>query len=250
MKTVRVATWSVVLGSVGLLCGYFGPLQLLAEPGSAAPLLGIFVTGPLGFVLGGLLGWLSVALHWNTKQNVLLFAFAVIAGASSSLFLAVSDYKASGRLADGEIVGCEKVDQLLAAKTKEWSEIVAKAKYANVRRNWKEEIPSMVSAQPGAVLSLRIYRETSAREQRWRWGETSRKVDDWKSTDKVVQVFGPVSGTTSLSPCEQFVVGERRFFRLVWEKSNDTPPSRVTAFLGLYVLQDVPPEYRDYLPAK
>jgi hypothetical protein len=43
--------WGSVVGGVGFLLGFFGPLVL--QPNSnQGPLLGIFVTGPLGFVLG------------------------------------------------------------------------------------------------------------------------------------------------------------------------------------------------------
>ena len=49
------AIGAVALGGIGLFGGYFGPLLLTPEA-NQGPLLGIFITGPLGFVLGGFLG--------------------------------------------------------------------------------------------------------------------------------------------------------------------------------------------------
>jgi hypothetical protein len=54
-----VALWcigsSCVVGAVAFLAGFFGPIYL--SPGSnQGPLLGIFVTGPYGFVIGALAG--------------------------------------------------------------------------------------------------------------------------------------------------------------------------------------------------
>lgn len=42
---------AVVLGGLGFAAGFFGPI-LLAPEANQGPLLGIFITGPLGFVLG------------------------------------------------------------------------------------------------------------------------------------------------------------------------------------------------------
>ena len=46
---------SVVLGGIGFAGGFFGPILFTPEA-NQGPLLGIFITGPIGFVLGGILG--------------------------------------------------------------------------------------------------------------------------------------------------------------------------------------------------
>lgn len=51
---VRVALWAAGLGGVGFVAGFFGPILFLPES-NQGPLLGIFLTGPLGFFTG--LGW-------------------------------------------------------------------------------------------------------------------------------------------------------------------------------------------------
>jgi hypothetical protein len=47
--------YAVVLGAIGFVGGFFGPL-VLAPEANQGPLLGIFITGPLGFILGGVIG--------------------------------------------------------------------------------------------------------------------------------------------------------------------------------------------------
>ena len=47
----------LVLGGIGFAAGFFGPI-ILTPSANQGPLLGIFVTGPLGFVLGTVIGWL------------------------------------------------------------------------------------------------------------------------------------------------------------------------------------------------
>jgi hypothetical protein len=46
---------AVVLGLIGFAAGFFGPLILTPEA-NQGPLLGIFITGPLGAALGAIIG--------------------------------------------------------------------------------------------------------------------------------------------------------------------------------------------------
>jgi hypothetical protein len=49
-----------ILGGIGFIGGFFGPM-IFAPEANQGPLLGIFITGPLGAILGGiggaLVGW-------------------------------------------------------------------------------------------------------------------------------------------------------------------------------------------------
>ena len=44
-----------ILGGIGFVLGFFGPL-VIAPDANQGPLLGIFITGPAGFVVGTLVG--------------------------------------------------------------------------------------------------------------------------------------------------------------------------------------------------
>jgi hypothetical protein len=46
---------AAVLGSIGFAAGFFGPM-IFAPQANQGPLLGIFITGPLGALLGAVLG--------------------------------------------------------------------------------------------------------------------------------------------------------------------------------------------------
>jgi hypothetical protein len=61
-----------VLGSVGLVAGYFGPV-ILAPDAAQGPLLGLFFTGPFGAVVGAGLGVGCALLRLKRS----LFALAV-----------------------------------------------------------------------------------------------------------------------------------------------------------------------------
>lgn len=56
MERLGVAlAWGGIIGGIAFLVGFLGPL--VCSPGSnQGPLLGIFITGPIGFAVGCLVG--------------------------------------------------------------------------------------------------------------------------------------------------------------------------------------------------
>ena len=71
ISSARTYIWATLLGSVGFYFGYDGQFLLLKETGDTlAPLLGVFLTGPAGLVLGILLGTLSTRLQLGARQHV------------------------------------------------------------------------------------------------------------------------------------------------------------------------------------
>lgn len=44
--------WAAMAGAIGFCAGFFGPM-LLAPGADQGPLLGLFITGPMGFIAGG-----------------------------------------------------------------------------------------------------------------------------------------------------------------------------------------------------
>lgn len=54
---VLVGIGAAALGGLGFVAGFFGPM-IFAPGANQGPLLGIFITGPGGALLGALAGWL------------------------------------------------------------------------------------------------------------------------------------------------------------------------------------------------
>ena len=61
--------WAAIVGGIGFVGGFFGPM-IFAPDANQGPLLGIFITGPLGFLLGGVMGF-AYALHQRRKAGSL-----------------------------------------------------------------------------------------------------------------------------------------------------------------------------------
>jgi uncharacterized membrane protein len=59
-SVLKVAAYTIcggaILGFIGFAAGFFGPM-IFAPEANQGPLTGIFVTGPLGVVVGGAAGF-------------------------------------------------------------------------------------------------------------------------------------------------------------------------------------------------
>lgn len=55
MTVRRIVAWSLMVGGISFAIGFFGPM-ILAPGANQGPLLGILITGPLGVVLGFVVG--------------------------------------------------------------------------------------------------------------------------------------------------------------------------------------------------
>ncbi len=47
--------WAAITGAAGFCVGFFGPM-IFAPGANQGPMLGLFITGPLGFLAGGICG--------------------------------------------------------------------------------------------------------------------------------------------------------------------------------------------------
>jgi hypothetical protein len=75
--------WAVFLGGFGFAAGFFGPM-IFAPGANQGPMLGIFITGPLGFLTGLVLWKTSNILKWTPSVQ-----WKVFYATAAALLLAV-----------------------------------------------------------------------------------------------------------------------------------------------------------------
>lgn len=57
---------AVLVGGIGFIGGFLGPM-IFAPGANQGPLLGIFITGPAGFVVGGIIGFVYWIINDRNK---------------------------------------------------------------------------------------------------------------------------------------------------------------------------------------
>jgi len=60
MRTVL--TWAFTFAAIGFAGGFFGPM-ILTPDANQGPMLGLFITGPLGFLCGAAIGTAVVIMR-------------------------------------------------------------------------------------------------------------------------------------------------------------------------------------------
>jgi hypothetical protein len=76
----------LVIGGAGFLCGFIGPIVLNPEA-NQGPLLGIFVTGPLGALLGAAFGIVATIRRMSRHAfNSTLVVLAIVTAVSTLYF--------------------------------------------------------------------------------------------------------------------------------------------------------------------
>lgn len=61
------ARWALIIGGIGFAAGFVGPMIFI--PGAnQGPMLGIFITGPLGFVVGLVFG-VGRSLYLQVRES-------------------------------------------------------------------------------------------------------------------------------------------------------------------------------------
>lgn len=232
---------ALLLGAVGFACGFFGPIALNPEA-NQGPLLGIFITGPLGFLLGGGLGLLAAATKLSTQAFLRLLTTASVVGGAAVLFASLPDDQALGFVIDAEVVECGPPTSRLEEARGYWERALAAFPGNRQRVGWREDIPAMAARDPGAVVTLQVHRRWDVREHR----------KPWNRGELVVRDRGPrgreryfVEGANA---CAGLLPGARERYAPAYEYASVSPPDKLPAFLNLHVLGPVPERFRTLLP--
>lgn len=85
----RIAFCSIVAGSIGFAGGFFGPI-LLSPESNQGPLLGILVTGPLGVLLGPVIGVATLVRKTNLQSLPRAWQWLAVSWVLSSGFYSLS----------------------------------------------------------------------------------------------------------------------------------------------------------------
>lgn len=62
--TRSVGYWALVVGAIGFVAGFFGPM-IMTPGANQGPLLGILITGPAGVLIGAVGG----LVHWLVERK-------------------------------------------------------------------------------------------------------------------------------------------------------------------------------------
>jgi hypothetical protein len=245
-----IATWVLALGGTGLVVGYVAPL-VLAPEANTGPLIGIFITGPLGALAGLILG---VAFRFAPVLNAVRRRACGLAAAivcAATLYRSLPDPAVHGHVIDARVESCARPAAILPAAVAEWEQAVARVTWAAPAANWRATAIRNVERDPGVVLQMRIQRQSAILRHRAPWDRNRMTADPWVAADELKPYYAIDEGGS----CAPYLA---RGSALYWpavdadldptKPADPWPPADTLSFLQLQTLEPVPPEYARLLP--
>jgi hypothetical protein len=237
----RVLVAAILIGLFAFLGGFYvGPRFLCVDDCPSAPLNGIFTSGPLGLLIGAIVGLLAWLRRWPSPRFFVVVGVTSVVALAGGTCLSWPEPFLESRLIEGEVVRCgAPVDLSSAARTR-WRGYIADSPWMRPRDGWEADIGRLLQADPGVVLTihLRGRKDFYRRREPWHYGLIS--TAGWKRDTKTDQFFARFSG----GACSSYQLGQTLDFKLDWEASTVSPPDILPAFLGLYVVNPVPKVWR------
>jgi hypothetical protein len=233
----RVGFWTLALGVTGFATGFFGPIALNPDA-NQGPLLGIFITGPSGAILGLVLGvvckWLPISV---SRQWQALIAICVIGGVTV-LFFCLPEPQLRGYIVDGTIMRCDAPASRIDAAVEHWQQRIASVTWAAPRSGWKQDAERMLR-EPGTVIEVRSSRNGELFEHRKPWNRGKLSAT-WRPDSETKDFFARYAG----SNCADYQDKVELLFFKTGQGSKDWPPSDLQNFLGLALIEPLPAQYR------
>ncbi len=239
----QLLLWILLPAAIGFGVGLVGPV--ICDPeANLGPLLGIFVTGPVGAILGLVLGVAARVLRLGAARQWHLLWGGCAALTVGTLYLSLPGPKWRGAVIDAEIRECKPPAQALDRAMSFWEKSPAGTA---ARPGWQADLRRTAQADPGVVLELNVARELRIFEHRKPWNKGRITSTGWQGVNRVRRYYTRYSGGS----CPDYPVGTRSVHYAYYPPSppakgpREWPPtSNLPLFLDLHILVPVPDEYQ------
>lgn len=238
--------WPLILGTVGFVCGFFGPIVLNPEA-NQGPLVGIFLTGPGGVFLGLILGAICkaskvrAALQWQ-----ILTTTGVVLGIATLAFCTPGP-AFRGYLVETQIRGCSSPADHADNAIDYWTKRVSQVTWAAPRPGWQADARETLRGGPGVVLDVAVIRRNGIYESRRPWSLGKLSASGWSDVNQQQTYYANSQGDS----CSDYAVGDTSTQFVSYEppgyapSAQDWPPREPAAFLVLLSLEPAPSEYKE-----
>jgi uncharacterized membrane protein YeaQ/YmgE (transglycosylase-associated protein family) len=240
---MTVLRWFGVLGIVGFLCGFIGPM-VLAPDANQGPMLGIFITGPTGALLGAVLGVAAGLAKLSPQSQSRALVTAAIGVAAITLYFCVPPARLKATVVDAELRSCVAAETLRAGTVDRLSELAA-ARPVPEHVQWNEMFDQELAAKPGIVIDVHVFRDARVYEKQARWNKGAMFATSWHDDGKDERYFGVEQD----SDCAKFPAGSRSIL-MVTGITGTWRPYGIAEMLGLRTAAPLPEDYAGLLDAQ
>ena len=234
----RSAIWAIVLGLVGFLSGFFGPM-IFSPSANQGPMLGIFISGPCAFLAGGLFGAISAFNKLSIRHNIYALIICSVFVTGFTINRSMPEPRYLGFVVDAKIQDCKPAQSAVDTAISRWDKTTWSKSY-KPRPNWKSDVHNMLKKDKGVILDLFVFRTRKFYENQKPWNIGQRIATEWTNENSLISFYARSFGES----CNDYTDRTRKLFFPTWEASTVSPPDILPTFLGLHVLGAVPQEYQ------
>jgi len=237
-----LVVWVALPAALGFVAGFLGPVVL--NPGAnQGPLLGIFITGPGGAVLGLFAGLVTRPLRLPAARE-----WQVLIGVSAALVLwtlnmSLPPPQRIGTVLDAEVATCSPPSEALDRALGHWERRLAGT---DARPGWQADARAAVAADAAVVLELTAVRSFGIYESRKPWNRGRLQARSETPAGAPQRLYARYAG----GACGAYRVGMRGMYYASRDQGptgrgpREWPPtSDVARFLGLAVVVPAPDRY-------
>jgi hypothetical protein len=233
--------WPIGVGGVGFAAGFFGPMVLVPES-NLGPIIGLFVSGPAGLVLGAVLG--LICRLTGVPERVQWFALAGTC-ALVLLVLGVALQPAPalrGHVIELQVVRERSLSSQADAVIAYWRDYVARVTWTQARPDWEAQMRRDLQTASGSVVDALVVRQRDVLENRKLWNRGTQVATPWVTRNEAVTYYLPANAG-SLAPGSKSTYFVANDSLAPVEPPSEWPPREVIDFLALSVLEPVPVQY-------
>jgi hypothetical protein len=231
--------WPLLLGAAGFAAGFFGPILFVPEA-NQGPLVGIFISGPAGALLGLVLLGICTVIGVSARLQWRLLIGTAIAGALVVLILVQPEPALRGYVMDLEVESCAAPEDTESQVIDYWSKRIADVTWAAARPGWQQSMRDALRQAPGVILTVTVRKQISVWETRKPWNRGSLFATTGRNAPEETSFY------RSNGVCSEFPVGHS--FR-AFEKYDlngpirppaEWPPSELEALMHVSPIVPVP----------
>jgi hypothetical protein len=229
------------MGVTGFVCGFLGPI-VLNPSANQGPMMGIFITGPGGAVLGAVLGALTASLNLRPAVSQTLLTAVSAVGGLTILFFCFPEPEYQATLLDLELRECVPALSWREKAFALWNRRLEINSWATPPPDWKETFER--EAASGSILSVTVARRREIFRGRKPWNKGVVIAAEWNTTrsrrmGRPNDLYVPVS-------CAAFPPGMKGIYLATRESGESYPPIEPSRFLDMVVLGAVPTDLRAF----
>jgi hypothetical protein len=234
--------WPVILGATGFAAGFLGPMIFVPEA-NQGPLVGIFISGPAGAVLGAALYGICHLLKVSSKNQWRLLSGVAIAGVLVTLLLVQPSPARQGKLFSAEVTSCTSPGGVEAQTLAYWDKRISEVTWAAPRDGWQQEMRATLQDAPGIVVDVQVRRENTVYQNRKPWNRGTLFATGWIEKAEERSFYFPQS-TCAEYPTRLVLIGFLDYgYSGKIEPPSTWPPQALQQVINASTYSEVPQRF-------